>query len=348
MKRNLRTHPLLFALPLAALVALVLLPVSARAEPRWLDCEYVEGGPPGAAGNFLEVTGNDNAQVRREGDLVLVGTSAGNGPRDFEPVPCGQEATVTNIDRVVYRGAPVRLRREHQFLLDEREGPLAPGASPEAVDSEIEVEVVLPDQPQARPHVQLLAGEGRDSVRVDGVSGRLAVSLGSWPEGDALDPDLIVSAPPRTVELKLHGDGGGDVLDARSLDGHRGLVRSLLLTGDDGKDALLGTQREDHLEGGVGPDRLFGRGGRDFLYPSAGSDLTVGGPGADFIYGQGRSAERPDMQPDSYSGGSGDDYIDARRGGADAISCGTGVDEAVADRKDVLRDGRCELVSGPR
>lgn len=347
MRRYFRIQPWALALPLAALLALALLPVSARAETRWLHCQYVDSGPPGAVGNLLEVTGNDNAHVRREGDLVIVGTSAANGPRDFEPVPCGQEATVTNIDRIVYRGAPLPLRREHQFLLDVREGPLGPGATLEPIESEIEVEVVLPDQPQARPRVQLLAGAGRDEFRIDASTGRLGVGLQPRLSDASPDADLIVAAPPRTVELKLHGGEGNDVFDSRPLDRRRGLVRSLLLAGDDGKDALLGTEREDHLEGGAGPDHLFGRGGRDFLYPSAGSDTTVGGAGDDFISGSRGSAE-PDIQPDVYAGGSGDDYISARLGGVDEISCGTGMDEAQADRRDILRDRQCELLRGPR
>lgn len=345
--------PRALALALTALLASALPPAAAHAEPRRLGCEYVESGPPGAVGNQLVITGNANPLVRREGDLVLVGTSAANGPRDFEPIPCGQEATVTNIDRIVYRGTPVPPRREHQFLLDERGGPLGPGASPEAVDPEIEVEVVLPDQRQARPRVQILSGEGRDEFLLGGGAGRLTVSLEQLPSeaplpdaGFSVDADLIVAAPPHTVELKLHGGGGGDVLDARPLDRHRGLIRSLLMAGDEGRDALLGTEREDHLEGGAGPDRLFGRGGRDFLYPSAGSDTTIGGAGADIISGRRGSAE-PDIQPDVYAGGSGDDYIDARRGGADEISCGPGKDEAVADREDTLRNGRCERLRLP-
>lgn len=243
---------------------------------RRLSCEYVESGPAGAAGNLLVITGNDNAQVRREGDLVLVGTSAGNGPRDFEPIPCGEQATVTNIDRIVYRGTKVSPRREHQFLLDEREGPLGPGASFEATDSEIEVEVVLPDQWQARPRVQLLGSEGRENFTVgDFGDGRLSVSLEPIRTLYTPDADLTVAAPPRTVELKLHGSGGKDVLDARHLDLRRSLVRSVLLAGDDGKDTLLGTERGDQLLGGGGPDRLFGRGGADEISCGAGRDEAV-------------------------------------------------------------------------
>lgn len=349
MRPHRRNRPQALPVALIALVASALLPAPAQAEMRWLDCEYVESGPAGAAGNLLVITGNDNAQVRRQGDLVLVGTSAGNGPRDFEPIPCGERATVTNIDRILYRGTKVSPRREHQFLLDEREGPLGPGASPEPVNSEIEVEVVLPNQPQARPRVQLLGSDGRENFTVgDFGDGRLGVSLEPVRTIYTPDADLTVAAPPRTVELKLHGSGGKDVLDARHLDLRRSLVRSVLLAGDDGKDTLLGTEREDQLQGGAGPDRLFGRGGRDFLYPSAGSDLTIGGPGADFISGERGSAE-PDIQPDAYAGGPGDDYIDARRGGADEISCGAGSDEAVLDDNDTAtpRGGRCERLRGP-
>ncbi len=324
----------------------VVLAASAHASPRTLRCQLLELGPPGPVGNELLIAGNDNVQVRREGEAILVGTSAGNGPRGFEPIRCGGEVSVTSIDRIVYEATPTPTRVEHQFLLDERQGPLGPGASPEAVDPEIEVEAVLPDQPRARPRVQLLADEGREEMLTDGGAGRLAVSVESLPGGEDTDPDLVVAAPPRTVEFKLHGGGGGDVLDGRGLDKHRGLVRSLLLAGDAGGDALLGTLHGDNLEGGSGPDRLYGRGGRDFLYPSAGRDLTVGGGGADFITGGRGSAER-DTQPDSYLGGAGDDYISALLGGADTINCGPGFDEAAADREDAVRGGDCERLRGP-
>lgn len=345
MDRNRRSRaPLL--LGLAVLIALALSPAAADAGPRTLRCELIELDPPGPVGDELLIRGNDNAQVRRDGEAILVGTSAGNGPRGFEAISCGDEVTATSVDRIVYEGTPTPPRVEHQFLLDEREGPIGPGASPEAVDPEIEVEVVLPDQAGARPRVQLLAGDGRDEARVGGGALRVAISLEPRPGAEDPDPDLIVAAPPRTVELKLHGGGGDDVLDGRVVERRRGLVRSLLLAGDEGKDALLGSDRGDNLEGGSGPDRLFGRGGRDFLYPSAGRDLVVGGGGADFITGQRGSAER-DTEPDVYLGGAGDDYISALLGGADSVSCGAGLDEAAADREDAVRGGNCERLRGP-
>ena len=211
--------------------------------------------------------------------------------------------------------------------------------------------MVLPPQLEARPRVQLLTGGGRDSVEFHGGAGRLAVSLEPWPSqrpspsGGWPDAELAVNAPPGTVELKVHTGEGGDVLDGRGLDRHRGLIRSVLLAGDAGKDTLLGTERGDQLQGGSGPDRLYGRGGRDFLYPGAGKDTTSGGPGDDFISGA-RGSSEPDIQHDVYYGGSGDDYIDARVGGRDTIGCGTGYDEALGDREDELLDGSCERVRG--
>jgi Ca2+-binding RTX toxin-like protein len=347
-RHHARSIPLFIAV-LAVCAALV--PSASQAYPRSLSCNYVDAEPPGPAGNVVEIAGNDNVQVRREGERILVGSSAANGPRQFEEISCGTQATVTNVDRIVYRGEPVPGNAEHQFLLDLRQGALAPGATPEAEDSEIEVEVVLPPQQGAHPRVQLLTGEGRDSIELHGGAGRLVVSLEPWPSqrpspsGGAPDADLIVATPPRTVELKVHTGEGGDVLDGRGLDRHRGLVRSLLLAGDEGKDALLGTERSDQLQGGAGPDRLYGRDGHDLLYPSAGEDTTSGGSGDDFISG-GRGSSEPDIQPDNYYGGSGDDYIDARVGGRDTIDCGTGRDEAVADREDELLDDDCERVRG--
>jgi Ca2+-binding RTX toxin-like protein len=346
-----QTWSITLVLTLLGVCALV--PSTSQATPHSLRCEYVEAGAPGPAGNVVEIVGNDSVQVRREGDLVLVGSSAANGPRQFEEISCGTQATVTNVDRIVYRGERVPGNEEHQFLLDLRQGALAPGATPEAEDPEIEVEVVLPAQPEARPRVQLLTGEGRDSVELHGSAGSVAVSLESWPSqrpspsAGTPDADLLVEAPPRTVELKAHTSGGGDVLDGRGLDRHRGLLHSVLLAGDDGKDTLLGTERSDQLQGGSGPDRLHGRGGRDFLYPSAGEDLVSGGPGSDFISGPRRGPSAADTQPDHYYGGSGNDYIDALAGGRDTIGCGAGHDKAVADREDKLLDGDCERVLGP-
>jgi Ca2+-binding RTX toxin-like protein len=346
-------HARSIPLVIAVLVICALVASASQASPRSLWCEYVEAGPPGPAGNVVEIAGNDNVQVRREGDLVLIGSSAPNGPRQFEEISCSTEVTVTNVDRIVYRGERVPGNAEHQFLLDLRQGALAPGAAPEAEDSEIEVEVVLPPQREARPRVQLLTGEGRESVEFHGGAGRLAVSLEPWPSqrpspsGGTPDADLVIEAPPGTVELKVHSGEDGDVLDGRGLDRHRGLVRSVLLAGDDGKDTLLGTERSDQLQGGAGPDRLYGRGGHDLLYPSAGEDTTVGGPGDDFISGR-RGSPEPDIQPDNYYGGSGDDYIAALDGGRDTIGCGTGHDEAVVDREDELLDDTCELLRGRR
>jgi hypothetical protein len=332
------------------LVALAVLTVAApaKAVPGTLRCDYREGGEPGPAGNRLAISGTDNALVRREGDLILVGTTEGeNGPRGFEEIACsGEQATVANLDRIIYSATPPT-RGSRQFILDEREGLLTPGATPEASGSEIEIELGFARGDDHPPHVQVLGTEGPDQLSARPVSrDRFGVNLNLRSDGTSPDLDLRLTAPPAYVELKLHGEQGSDRIDARPADAGRRPLRSILLAGDEGGDTLLGTKREDHLEGGSGADRLLGRGGRDYLYPSAGRDRSFGGAGNDWILSGSRGTSERDHQPDFYSGGSGNDYIVARVEGRDTIRCGSGFDKAYADRIDNFPGNDCEDLSG--
>jgi len=53
------------------------------------------------------------------------------------------------------------------------------------------------------------------------------------------------------------------------------------LTGDEGRDLLIGLGGHDRLEGGAGDDQLVGGGGRDRVVGGAGDDLLEGGEGRD-------------------------------------------------------------------
>jgi Ca2+-binding RTX toxin-like protein len=234
-------------------------------------------------------------------------------------------------------------------ILDEREGPLAPGASPEAAGAEIEVELRFGKSDEHPPHVQVLGTPWNDSMTAAPVSGqRFGVNLNAQADrADAdADADLILAAPPASIELKLHGEGGADRLDARGADAGSRPVRSLLLSGEAGSDLVFGTNRPDHFDGGAGADRIFGRGGRDFGYAGFGRDRVFGGSGDDWIYGS-HTAERLGAESNFYSGGAGSDRISAWRGGRDTIRCGSGYDELTADLQGSYQGGHCELLRGP-
>lgn len=335
------------AVTLAA--AFVLLPAAdSMAAPRTLSCAYLEAAPAGPIGNILTISGTDNALVRRAGDHIAVGTTdAANGPRGFKEIDCrGGPATVLDVDRIVYSATPLADDDLRQFILDERTGRLAPGASPEVAGSEIEVELHFARADRGQPNVQVLGTAGPDSVGARPLSrNRFGVNLNPRADLTHPDADLLLSAPPGRVDFKLHGEGGADSIDMRAADRNLRPLRSLLLSGDAGSDTLFGTNRRDWLEGDEGPDRLLGRGGPDFFYAGAGRDRVYGGRGDDFISSAVRGGER-DHQHDFYSGGAGDDYIISRVGGRDTVRCGSGFDSAYADREDDLRGGRCEDLSG--
>lgn len=100
------------------------------------------------------------------------------------------------------------------------------------------------------------------------------------------------------------------------------------LTGSDGRDGILGSQKADIIEsyagndfvdGDAGQDRIDGGGGNDTLYGGGGNDTVIGGSGADtLISGDGN---------DIVSAGSGDDLIVGGDGaGNDTYRGGLGVD----------------------
>jgi Tol biopolymer transport system component len=96
--------------------------------------------------------------------------------------------------------------------------------------------------------------------------------------------------------------------------------------GADRSDTLVGTPRADVICGNGGADRLLGRAGADELLAGAGSDTVVPGLGRDVV-----------------NAGGGADFALARDGAQDNITCGSGRDFVVSDRRDTVgRD--CERV----
>jgi hypothetical protein len=144
-----------------------------------------------------------------------------------------------------------------------------------------------------------------------------------------------------TRGLGVLGLGGNDTLTAKSgvqfgdcmrggagddrLVGGRGGEK---MNGDDGNDHLDGGGARDVIEGGDGADVLIGGSGDDALFGEAGPDVVRGGTGNDWLAG---GAER-----NTVDAGPGDDKVSSANGIAETVRCGTGKDEAWADKSDRL------------
>jgi Ca2+-binding RTX toxin-like protein len=150
--------------------------------------------------------------------------------------------------------------------------------------------------------------------------------------------------------------------------------------GTDGPDTLWGTNKADHLIGKGGNDRLFALNGRDNLqggpgkdwvdtHPTGfrrgdknlqggtGNDIVVGGRGSDNVLGDAGNDLLVDGPPrefslDKLSGADGTDVFLVQNVPAakDIVTCGSGFDRVLADRKDVVAPNceRVRIVHGSR
>jgi Ca2+-binding RTX toxin-like protein len=108
---------------------------------------------------------------------------------------------------------------------------------------------------------------------------------------------------------------------------------------------MAGTRFDDVLLGRAGADLIAAGAGADQVLGDAGNDTIDGGPGDDWLEGD-EGADRITGGPgaDHVLAGPGNDTILVRDGTRDWVSCGSGRDTVVADRRDlVARD--CEHIS---
>jgi Ca2+-binding RTX toxin-like protein len=239
-------------------------------------------------------------------------TLAVTGPDiELNGSPCGA-ATNTNTDRILVSGPGGST--EH-LIIDQFNGPLAPGATtPDDIeDPEIEVRVEL--------------GDASDEVVVRGSPDEVPLAAGhrGVAFNDDHDVDITFSPLPNSIEL-VAADGMPHILTARGGYGS-GLVfpgpvtlragnLGDSLTGSNFGDLLVGGGGGDFIHGSGGPDVIDGGAGNDKLRGVDGDDSVSGGPGADILLG-----------------GYGDDVIDAHDGKADLnIHGGPGIDTAAYDR----------------
>ncbi|HXV33363.1 MAG TPA: calcium-binding protein, partial [Gaiellaceae bacterium] len=264
--------------------------------------------PPGGACTYNPVSG-----------VVLASTPAGaavtltvvGGAIHFgeTPAACG-EATTANTDSITVSGPSGSVE---QLMIDLSGGPLAPGASDEGPNSISEIEIAVD------------LGEAADQVVVVGSPGDDTIAAGTKGLGlnDDRDVDVTFTVLPATFEL--FGGGGNDFLSARGGAGAGPLFAGpVTIHGEDGDDAIMGSDLAELLTGGAGNDTIDAGAGSDTVQGGAGDDAVTGGHGDDDLDGG--------PGTDQLSGNAGDDVVHADDGIADAeLNGGAGTDTVFYD-----------------
>jgi len=262
----------------------------------------------------VEVGAGETATIGRSGDDITL-----NG------APCGG-ATVTNTDTIAITttGVPT------EIVIDLTGGPLAPGLTPEADGSEIEITVNVST---GTPTLRILGSTGVDHI----VAGASGINLNS--DETTADEDATITGSPGLV---IDGGDGDDVLSLAGGAGTGTTGRQGSLLGQAGNDLLLGGVAGSTFDGGVGTDEIdytsatqlqsanlstgqvvHQGGGTDTL---AGIENLTGSPGDDRIVGDGSD--------NVIDGGDGIDTIDYSAASAVNVDLRTG--RAVGDGTDGL------------
>ena len=279
-----------------------------------ISCAYA--GPPD---NVLTVraSGFASGVIRRAGDEIVVHEFLAPRRR------CGGSTpSVLNTDTI-----QVILRENATANLNLRDGPFAPGATPET-DGEPEIEVefrgfiaqVSVSGTPGADEFQWLPGGAYGGLNLNPVTGdqdvdatlkgRYSFMVAAGAEGnDRIVPAGGARIPnPYGPGVFSQGGRGDDFLAAPA--------SGAILQGGPGEDVLRGARSDDAIYAGEGSDRLFGAAGPDRLVGGRGRDLIVGGPGRD--------------------------RVNAHDGRRDIVRCGAGRDHVRADRRDRLRG--CEFI----
>jgi len=237
----------------------------------------------------------------------------------------GPQATVRNVDQIVLHG------EFNSVHLVPRDGPFAPGATPEAAGAEIEIVVY-------GEHLEMDGTARGDTIVAKTLADeRVAVDWNRQADGAVPDFDVIL-ADGIPKFLQLNGIAGDDVIDARPLTGMGDVYgrREISLRAGKGDDRVFGSRGgESPIKDGPGDDVVRAGAGVDFVDFGRGRDRIYGGPGNDdLIYGVFREGHIPPDLPDRVFGGGGPDQIIDINGHPDLIRCGRGRDEVERERFD--------------
>jgi Ca2+-binding RTX toxin-like protein len=288
----------------------------------------------------IEDSSNTATHVYRKGEEIVVFSNV-----EREPTACaGGTPTVFNVDRIEYSTT-----NSSPFFDYIGGGPLAPGATPEASGSEIEVLV----QEEYEPGVLNVSGtRGGDSI-VAGQLGphQVGVNTNAQEDGAAQDADFILStADPGEAFVRIVGKAGNDRVSDLGGAGFTGPLTTdhVSFAGGEGDDTLVGGPHRERLRGDAGNDVLLAGAGNDTVTIGAGHDLAKGGKGDDRIDNIGDVGGAPlDTGSDRIFAGPGNDVVESvqipQQLGGDFVNCGSGRrDDAEVDPGDRTR--ACEKV----
>lgn len=286
-------------------------------------CAYVQRGPPGPRGNYVDVRqlADYSVRVSRSGREIVF-SSGGRRLNCAGPRP-----TVDNVDRLFLHSRGFRL-----LDLALHTGALGPGASERGRDAEIEIFVRTIDGP--RPgHVRIRSGRAANVVTIGRAGGFEQINLNVRRERGR-DSDVFIEKPGGRVIARL--GGRADVFDGRGPGWLRPSTMQARIYGEAGSDRVFAPPRGgSQLSGADGDDLLVAGPRGDFLLGGEGRDDLIGGPAADLLV-SGAGVDFVDAGP-------GDDSVNDYDDRVDRIDCGPGDDTAVVGGRDRLR--RCEHVT---
>jgi hypothetical protein len=194
------------------------------------------------------------------GELRFSDGTSGTGFSCFVP-NTPNTATLFNTERIAVFSddADVAHDASDGFIIDEGNGPLGPGATPES-DGNSEVEIQI-DTQHAPAQLTVIGTNGDDEIRV-GSGGQVNLSSAA---AQGIDQDVDVTPFTQPTVVNLFGRGGSDLLSGHGneIDGsvapYTGFMK---LNASVGNDLLIGGNNGDGLKGGPGSDRYFGVDGR--------------------------------------------------------------------------------------
>ena len=326
----------------AVAAALALATPGLASEP--IGCTYVEVGAPGAPENVLRIDDGTRSvtHVYREGDEIVVFNNSSQ-----DPTTCGGGTpTVFNIDEIEY----IATANSAPFFDYIGHGPLAPGATPEASGSEIEISVHESYHPEV---LNISGSSASDSIAIGQLGAhQVGVNLNAQEDGAAQDADAILTTvDPSEAFVRVVGRAGNDRIGALGGPEFTGPFPAdrLALSGGPGDDTLIGGPHDDRLRGDDGNDTLIGGRGRDLIKTGPGRDLAKGGEDADRIENfSDVGGIAKDTGPDRIFAGAGNDNVYTSQPlPGDFVNCGTG-------RRDVVgidpgdRTKACEKVDVER
>lgn len=243
------------------LVAAITLLVTAASSYGAVSCTY------SATDHLVSVSATDDfTKVARANDAIQIDDG-------HELVPCaGGAPTILNTDLVQINHAG-----RSAATIDLRNGPLAPGFTPEPTGTaEIELQYLAPT------FVDI-----RGSASAD----RLSFAAG----GANLDGDDDADITGQFTVLLIEGGGGSDRLSSQS--GYTRVAARRVLLGQGGRDTLLATPDGSTLHGGNGHDKLIGGPGADNLTGGRGADVISGAKGRDLVRAIDGVRDRVDCGP---------------------------------------------------